>query len=397
MNGSKENLILTEMLTALELPPAAYEKAKSRYDDLGEWFSRPESTVANYDPHIYSQGSFRLGTAIKPLIAGETYDLDLGCKLRQSITMQTHTQEELKKLVGAELESYRQARGIQSKLQAKHRCWRLEYRDTMSFHMDVVPSIPAKFETTRRLTERLVKGGLSEAIAKSEVETTSVITDDRHPAYKQISDEWKISNPEGYATWFERRAIQLNERFAFLEKAQVDELPLFQRRTPLQQVVQLLKRHRDKMFADDPEVKPISIIITSLASHAYNGEQDLSTALRNVLDGMGNFIQPQTPRVPNPVDPEEDFADKWHDVNYRALNLEKNFWNWLKQAQVDFKKLLETDSSELVKSAAIESFALTLNEDSLAKALGSRRPAPSPRVQVISNPAQPWSPKPREP
>jgi hypothetical protein len=35
-------------------------------------------------------------------------------------------------------------------------------------------------------------------------------------------------------------------------------------KTPLQQAVQILKRHRDMMFADDPEHKPISVIITTL-------------------------------------------------------------------------------------------------------------------------------------
>jgi hypothetical protein len=396
MISSKDSMILKEMLEGLELPQTAYEKAKGRYDDLGEWFSRRESSVAQHDPHIYPQGSFRLGTAIRPLMEGETYDLDLGCKLRQGISTETHTQEELKNLVGAELESYRQARGIQTKIKPKHRCWRLEYRDVMNFHMDVVPSIPAKIETTRRITERLMKSGLEEALAASETATTSVITDDRSPSFKTISDEWKISNPEGYAKWFERRALHIEGRIELLEKAQVDDLPLFQRKTSLQQVIQLLKRHRDQMFKNDSELKPISIIITTLAAHAYNGELDLSQALLNILGAMESFVRPQSPRVPNPVDPEEDFADKWQDSKYRDLNLEGNFQIWLKQAKIDFKAIFESDSVDFVKASSQQRLAVALNEDNLAKLLGPRRPSPSPKVQVIANPAQPWSPERRE-
>ncbi len=37
------------------------------------------------------------------------------------------------------------------------------------------------------------------------------------------------------------------------------------------------------MFGDD-ESKPISIIITTLAARAYNGETDIFTALNNILE-----------------------------------------------------------------------------------------------------------------
>ena len=36
-------------------------------------------------------------------------------------------------------------------------------------------------------------------------------------------------------------------------------------RAPLQRAIQLLKRHRDVMFADNPEVEPISMILTNLS------------------------------------------------------------------------------------------------------------------------------------
>jgi hypothetical protein len=78
----RKKIILKNVLELIELPPSAYEKAKKRYDDLGEWFGRDESIVKNNDPHVFPQGSFRLGTAIRPLDEKEEYDLDLACKLR---------------------------------------------------------------------------------------------------------------------------------------------------------------------------------------------------------------------------------------------------------------------------------------------------------------------------
>ena len=39
--------------------------------------------------------------------------------------------------------------------------------------------------------------------------------------------------------------------------------------------MQILKRHRDGAFADRPDVKPASIILTTLAAHAYNQEETL--------------------------------------------------------------------------------------------------------------------------
>ena len=71
----------------------------------------------------------------------EEYDLDLACSLRDGVTNQSHTKFELKTMIGTELELYRKAIGITSEVDEKHRCWRLDYQDELSFHMDIVPCI----------------------------------------------------------------------------------------------------------------------------------------------------------------------------------------------------------------------------------------------------------------
>ena len=96
MSNTITNRIINEVLDGLDIPDSAYETAKKRYEDLGEWFKRPEAHCYNCDPHIYPQGSFRFGTVIRPLNPKAEYDLDLGCRLRAGITKATSTQKQLK-------------------------------------------------------------------------------------------------------------------------------------------------------------------------------------------------------------------------------------------------------------------------------------------------------------
>ena len=390
----QKRLILEHMTELLELPDSAYQKAKKRYDDLGEWLGRDESLCKNNDPHISPQGSFRLGTAIRPLDDNEEYDLDLVCKLKEGIAKATHTQEALKNLVGHEIETYREARGIKSPLEEKHRCWRLDYQDDLSFHLDIVPCIPADEIRQQLILESMRKSGEDELLSGSASQLTLSITDHRHQGYKKICGDWLISNPEGYAKWFEFRMNQIQH--VVLKKAEVDDVPLFKRKTPLQRSVQLLKRHRDQMFKGHDDMKPISIIITTLAARAFAGAPDVESAIRTILFQMGDFVNSGYPRIPNPVDPDEDFADKWPTQDGKKLQLEQNFWNWLKQAQIDFDLLGSSDDMDFVTDQAKQKFSVRLNFAELMKQLGlvaSSITASAPKTHSINRNSspKPWT------
>lgn len=388
--SEQKRLLLENMTELLELPESAYEKATKRYEDLGAWFDRDDSLVKDNNPHIFPQGSFRLGTAIRPLNEDEVYDLDLACKLRQGISKNSHTQEALKNLIGRELESYRNARGIKAPLEPKHHCWRLVYQDDLNFHMDVVPCIPADESKKQLILESMRKSGVEEFVAGSVSQLTVVITDDEHERYKIICDDWNISNPEGYAKWFEYR-MNPGQMRILLEKAQVDKVPLFKRKSPLQRSIQLLKRHRDQMFKGNEDVKPISIIITTLAAKAYEGEQDVESALTSILSKMGNLVNASEPRVPNPADPEEDFADRWAMPQYKHLQLEGNFFLWLQAAKAEFTNLLASGEASFIAEHAMEKFAVRLDESDLRSRLGiTAAIAASPAIHVIQNSAKPW-------
>lgn len=372
MNICNKEILLQKLIDNLDLPDSAYEKAIDRYQDIGEWIGRPESSCSEFEPHIFPQGSFRLGTAIKPLNENEMYDLDLACNFRFGIQPLTHSQEELKTLVGIELEAYRIARNIKSDLEEKHRCWRLEYADHIHFHMDIVPCVPANVARKGMLFESLRQYGTDQNLAGNISEKAVCITDDRHPAYEEKGADWQISNPEGYALWFSSRVkLGLTTRSLF-EASRVDEVPLYKEKAPLQRAIQLLKRHRDKMFAKNPESKPISIIISTIAAQSYSGEQTIEEALRKTLMGLKQFADSGLEVVPNPVNPDENFADRWNMPECTDLQLKRNFVLWVSSALRDFNFILNDNQDITVLLETIEDrFSIHINQKEISQFSGT--------------------------
>ncbi len=373
-NNVIRNSIIEEIAGPIDIPDSAYEKAEKRYKDLGEWFGRKEARCQKFDPHIYPQGSFRLGTVIRPVDEDGEYDLDMGCRLRVGVTKVTHTQQQLKDLVGADLEDYRVARGIQEAKEEKHRCWRLKYADTLKFHLDTVPSIPETLERRRLIQEAIMRTGAPSDLAMLVANLTGAITDNRMWNYQIIHEGWRLSNSEGFARWFEFRMklakALLENRALQARAAKVDDLPTYRWKSPLQRCVQLLKRHRDIMFVDDPDGKPASIIITTLSARAYQGEAEIADALDTILSHMGGLVNRTSPRVPNPVNPAEDFADRWSDPATQKHGLEAKFWKWLRQAQIDFDTIGNERKPELIVEAAESKLGVGLNAKDLGAKLG---------------------------
>lgn len=391
ITSEQKQTLLKRMVELLELPDSAYQKAKDRYEDIGEFLSRESSACHDNEPHIFPQGSFRLGTAIRPLDESEEYDLDLACKLTQGISHRTHTQADLKELIGGEIESYREARSIKVPVNEKHRCWRLEYADHLSFHIDIVPCIPEDASRQRLLTETMVAAGEDRALSENVTHHAVSITDDRHPHYKQLSDDWNISNPEGYAKWFESRMQPRS--LILMEKAQIDDLPIYRRKSPLQRSIQLLKRHRDQMFKEDQDVKPISVIITTIAAKAYSGQKALDITLQEILDELKRFSDSGSTVVPNPVNPEENFADRWTMPQYQHLRLRENFAAWATQVYIDFHTLLSSADPSFMAEHARQKFTIRTTPGDLGSLLGlSVAPAisVSKTHEIPDNAAKPW-------
>jgi hypothetical protein len=124
------------------------------------------------------------------------------------------------------------------------------------------------------------------------------------------------------------------------------------------------------MFLEDDKFKPISIIITTLAARAYNGETNMNEALINILQKMPDLINNTGIRVPNPTMPTEDFAHKWQD----ETKLEKSFKSWLAKAESDFEYLINNKNNSAIIDASKETFGVPIDENKLPKRIYQSAP-----------------------
>jgi hypothetical protein len=326
--------VLEAIAEAIDIPEHMDQIARERYKSIGNWLDRDASTLKAYKPEVSPQGSFLLGTVIRPVGDYDDYDLDLVCRLNGTKT--DFTMASLKEAVGGEIQAYAKANNMDKKPHDSRRCWRLEYANEARFHIDILPALPDE-EAYRMLLER---SGHKELAANANIRARAIaITDKTHPRYDQLCADWPVSNPKGYGVWFMSRQTEIakarKQRLFERERiyASVDDVPDYKLKTPLQRAVQLLRRHRDVMFNGDDH-KPISIIITTLSAHAYNGEASIADALRTILKNMHLHIEVRNgvAWVANPVNPEENFADKWAETPIKATN----FHRWLERARRDF-------------------------------------------------------------
>lgn len=315
-NKQEFSQLLRIIAELLDIPDSKYEEAVAKYEAVGKWLDGKDSTLSVYKPVIYPQGSFRLGTMIKPIGNGDEYDIDLVCRLE--IEKEYITQKQLKQMVGDRL---RENKVYKDMLREGRRCWILDYAN--EFHMDILPAIP----DYKKLNDAIL------------------ITD------KKLYN-WQHSNPKGYALWFaeQMKTVFLERKLAYAKsiKANVEEVPDYKIKTPLQRSIQLLKRHRDVYFGRKDD-KPISIIITTLAARFYKNESDLFEAITNIANRMSDVRYLKNPDgmyyIPNPVNPDENFADKWNE----DPQLPQAFFEWLGQLQDDFSRA--SNKSDIYKIA----------------------------------------------
>lgn len=384
MNNQDIDKTLSAILRETELPSEAKQKAKKRFQALGKWLNRDESKLAQYKPFLYNQGSLRLGTTVRPISNEDDFDLDISCKFQKGANRGNVTQEQLRKVLHDELRAFADSRNIGHNITEKHRCCRIQYSDNEAFHIDVVPCIPARELDLDEIFEGYLDG-FSSASAKDVKRHEIYITDDRRPSYKVISNDWLLSNTEGYALWFEEQAARIKDT-ATVKAARIGQYAEA-RRSVLQKAVRLLKRHRDARISKE-ELRPISMIVTTLAAQAYGDELDLSQAIVTILEHMEEHVRQSRPHVPNPVNPKEDFAEKW-DADPK---LKLVFEQWLVQARKDFQVLFECDSQEELANLLKEAFGLRdyskISKDIMPTAAEKRR-YEIPNIPIMPK-AQPW-------
>lgn len=365
--------LISHLASILDIPEERYASADRSYRSICDWLERPASRFAQVSINAYIQGSFRLGTVIRPLNGEEHYDLDVVCEF--GVSKMSITQKQLFDDLGHELRLYA-TRYSMEEPSGWDRCWTLNYADSAQFHMDVLPSVPdgqrqRSLREARRLSIEFVEKSIS-------------ITDSNHPGYRSYTDDWPSSNPNGYADWFmTRMEVAFNERrraMALHEaKADVADIPAFRVKTPLQSAIQILKRHRDLCFSEQPEGRPSSIIISTLAAHSYNQEATVTGALFSILASMDQYIEVrgQTYWITNPSDPRENFADAWEAEPEQKLAFDE----WLDSARKDFERAGETtDLAQMIDLLSprlgremLEKAATRFSPGAVAKSVTTRR------------------------
>lgn len=351
--------ILDEFGKALDITETEHKIIAGSYKAMGEWLADERSSLKVYAPSILPQGSFLLGTMVRPISEDDDLDIDLVCQLRKKPV--DWTQESLKQRVGHRIKenaTYEKMLDKEGK-----RCWTLKYAND-KYHMDVLPSFVDD-------GYQLILEKSFSAIEKQDVDDLAIrITDNTRKDYKTQIDigEWNKSNPFGYAKWFYQiasRPVELRKSFSLNES--IAPTPKFTNtKLPLQRVVQLLKRHRDIMFDGDDD-KPISIIITTLAARAYGEELNIFNAFENVVNNMSNFIEDRggVKWVVNPINPEENFADKWK----LEPKKEENFNRWIAKLRQDVY-LLKNSTGKGIQNLK-EPFARSFGETVSLKAFSN--------------------------
>lgn len=319
--------LLENVAEVVDLPPAMHEAAERQYVRLGKFLANHSSGVA-WD--VYPQGSFRLGTVVRPLLVDTGFDLDMVCS--RDISKESITQAKLKDDVGVALEEYvkdsKDIPGMPISCSPSRRCWTLDYVD--GFHMDVLPAVPDQ---------------------------------DSRPTGIWLTDKkltrWQPSDPIAYANWFRSQMATALKRGRIAKAADlrksIEEVPEWQVKTTLQQLVQVLKVHRDLHFKDDLDDQPTSILITTLAALSYNGADNLFDAILHVVDRMADHIEttPAGPRVCSPVS-DENFTDKWREYPLR----EQKFKAWLKKVGLDLQGAANLNGMDLVTKRLGESLGV---------------------------------------
>jgi hypothetical protein len=333
---------LDDVGAQLEPTEAQTAQAKTSYEEVAAWLADCPTLDGAL---IYAHGSAALGTLNRPVGRNE-FDVDFMCRaagygpdLEPAV---------LKCLIGDRLKAHPDYAKI---LFDKPRCWRLDFAGR--FHLDITPSI---------LNPDCAQGG-------------ELVPDRALRRYKE-------SNPIGYRKLFERRALlmpstRLAKAMDHAARAEVKPYPMPARRKGvLRRTVQFLKAHRDFMFIAEPELGPLSIIITTLAMRAYeicvlrfeyDNEIDL---LCDTLRMMPVFIERRVVEgaalywVDNETTHGENFAEKWN----KDPRLEPAFRHWHARALADFEALAQAEGLDQLQ----KSLGVAIGDGAVKKAAGAQ-------------------------
>ena len=325
--------LLELVCVELQLTETQELQSRGHYGAVAKWLSREGSPLRAFSPHIFPQGSQRLGTTTKPIDRSE-FDLDAVCKL--TATKDWHPGE-LYQLIWDSLSENGIYRPMMKRMP---RCIRLEYAG--DFHLDIAPAIPDQD-----------CGG--HCILVPDLDANLAL---EHPA----NNRWKSTNPQEYAVWFEDQCVPVWSLSGKYARAQVDPVPeqeAIHTKPALKRSVQLFKRWRDVEYRNRSKLAPPSIILTTLSGQYYEGQQLCADSLKSILDSTVREVESGNPlRLTNPAHRQENICEKW-DANPDAY---RDFCNAVTAFQERWQRLqairglpaIEEELSELFGESPVQ-------------------------------------------
>ena len=236
---------------------------QSRIDRLnGHVKAVSEYLAKHLNSHIKveRQGSYALGTMIKPVREHQEYDADI------LLFMQPQKGWEPRDYINTADHCLLENGNYADKTRRKTRCVMLDYAG--DFHLDVVPCLTGE------------KGKLY--------------------ICNHDTNEFEPTDGTGFRDWFNQRNKPTHGN--------------------LKRATRLLKYLRDHKG----NYTVPSVLLTTLIGNTVRGELDrdsfksLPDALRTVSNRINDFLQahPTVPSIANPVLPSEDFTRKWDQKKY---------------------------------------------------------------------------------
>lgn len=335
---SDKNRNLEEIIKKIDITESMAENAENKYKAVAK-----ELCAKGLDVNIYPQGSFALGTVVRPFTEGKDvdYDLDFICEINQKKT--NITPYKVKKSIGEVLI------GSGRKVKEDDTCWIIDYaniQDNIGFKLDIVPAVQEEAEIIRNL--------IAQGVSIQYANTAIAITNKKNDVY-----EWGNSNAKGYTKWFQ----DINAPFLDYKKrekkgifeATIENVPNTAQKSNLQRVIQILKRHRDIYYYNIRENdKPSSAIITTLVARIgefANPNSSLLELLEFVVNELNIYSKLQFQEhsvfltenankytirkkekewvIPNPVNPQNNLAGYWSD------RTASQFFKWIIEINKD--------------------------------------------------------------
>ena len=328
------DVLLEEICSSLQISPTQYEQAVNHYEAVGNWISE-DPVLVKLRPRIFSQGSMRLQTTVRPWLYIE-YDLDLVYLIGPG--SQT-TPQILYHQIQHRLSLNKTYR---DRLDCLPRCLRLSYAG--DFHLDIVPACPD-----------IVYGGSFIRIPSED-------------------SEGKRTNPEGFAIWFEQQCAIQGDIKAERELSPIPPHQPPHNRSVLRRATQLFKRGRDVFYKDHKD-SPASIVLTTLAASFFTGSNNTTDELISILSRTEALhAQSKKLSVPNPSNPGEDLTEQWSPRQQHRFRTFVSEFRGKMQALMEARgpqllKTLQTLFGEEVATQAITSYAKRLEAERRAERL----------------------------